>query len=105
MHLHHAATPIINSSSTIPLPMALDRDLVQPHFCRRTKASIKASIVAPPFFEPLNQLTSLEGLPKPLAVGYFGEGLALLLALAGGLRRIAERDDSQHIQGVRDAQE
>jgi hypothetical protein len=44
--------------------------------------------IAPP------HAVSSKGLPELLAVRYLGERLALLLAPARGLRRIAERDDS-----------
>src|SRR6266516_124030 len=55
-------------------------------------------------FRSLNHLASLKGLPESLAVCHLGERLAPLLALAGGLRRIAERENGQHLQGIRDAQ-
>jgi hypothetical protein len=54
---------------------------------------------------PLAGQASCKGLPEPLAVGYLGERLAPLRASAIGLRRIAEWDNSQHVQRVGDAQE
>ena len=48
---------------------------------------------------------SFKGLPEPPAVGYLGERLALLSTLAVGMRWIAEWENSQDIQVIRDAQE
>ena len=50
-----------------------------------------------------NPVSSFKGLTEPPTVGHLREGLALLLALTMGLRRIAEGKNGQHIQAIRNA--
>jgi len=40
----------------------------------------------------------LKWLVETLAVGHLAQGFAILLALAQRLRRVAERDDGQHLE-------
>lgn len=49
--------------------------------------------------------TSFKGLPEPLTVGHLGKRLTLLPTSTNPLRRIAERDNCQYVEVIRDAQE
>ena len=46
-----------------------------------------------------------KGLTKSFTVGYFGERLALLMALANVVRRIAKGKKGQHVQIISNVQE
>jgi hypothetical protein len=57
------------------------------------------------FSNPSSSVGSLKRLSEPLAVGDLGEWLAIFPSFADPPSWIAKRDDRQHVQIFRDAQE